>query len=223
MTILSVDPNVPVDYMRRKHPSYAGFDHIAWYVGNSLQAASYFVTRFGFKVIAHRGPETGSPLLSSYVVANGRAQLVFTAPVAGPDRKDHRASEHDHRLLKEAHAHLAKHGDGVKDIAFEVDDVCGIWEHAVTNDANAKSVAEPTVMGDVDADRGNALIATITTFGSTTHTLVNRSDYRGVFLPGYREVAGDDPINKLLPPIDCIEIDHCVGNQPWNGLDDIVR
>lgn len=221
MIIPTVDPNVPVNYMRKKHPSYAGFHHIAWFVGNSLQAASYFVTRFGFKVVAHRGPETGSPLLSSYVVVNGGARLVFTGPVAGPDRQDHRASEHDHLVLQEVHNHLTQHGDGVKDIAFEVDDVRGIWEHAVANDAN--SVAEPTVVHDVDPDKGSVLTATITTFGSTTHTLVNRSDYRGVFLPGYHEVTDDDPISALLPAIDCIEIDHCVGNQPWNGLDDIVH
>ncbi|KAE8155479.1 Glyoxalase/Bleomycin resistance protein/Dihydroxybiphenyl dioxygenase [Aspergillus tamarii] len=217
----SIDTNLPVECVQKSDPNYAAFHHVSWYVGNSLQAASFFVTRFGFRIVAYRGPETGSPLLSSYVVANGGVRLVFTAPVTGPDYQNGRASGNDRKILKEIHEHLTTHGDGVKDIAFEVHDVRSIWEHATANEA--ESVCEPTVTWDDNRANGKVITATIATFGSTMHSLVDRSDYRGIFLPGYQEVSADDPINALLPPINYIEIDHCVGNQPWNGLDKIVK
>lgn len=215
-----VDPEVPVGVLRSSNPNYAGFHHLTWYVGNAHQAATYFVTRFGFEVVAYRGPETGSPILVSYVIKNGGARLSFTAPVVAPDQPcDKPASEEEKLLVKEIHAHLTKHGDGVKDIAFEVDDVRSIWEHAVAN--GATSIQKPTEL--TEPQKGKVLTATITTFGETTHTFINRSEYQGVFLPGYREITEQDPINAILPKTDYIEIDHCVGNQPWDGLDGIVQ
>ncbi|CAL5866137.1 uncharacterized protein PFLUO_LOCUS344 [Penicillium psychrofluorescens] len=203
MPLPLVDPEIPVGVVRKTLPSYAGFHHLGWYVGNARQAATYYVTRFGFEVVAYRGPETGSPLLSSYVVKNGGACLSFTAPLVGPHKScDKPSSEEDRQLVKEIHDHLTKHGDGVKDIAFEVDD-------------------QPTELAEIK--NGKIISATITTFGDTTHTFINRSEYQGSFLPGYKEVTEHDPVNVILPKTAYIEIDHCVGNQPWNGLDQIVQ
>ena len=66
-------------------------------------------------------------------------------------------------------------------------------------------------------------MATMGTYGDTTHTLIDRKRFSGAFLPGYVATIGDDPVNKFLPKIDFIEIDHCVGNQPWDGLDTAVK
>ncbi|KAJ5174131.1 4-hydroxyphenylpyruvate dioxygenase [Penicillium canariense] len=201
------------------NPNYTGFDYISWYVGNARQAATYFVAHFGFKINAYCGPETGSYLTSSYVVSNGNARFVFTCPITGPDNtSETRASEDDRRFLNEIYAHLTKHGDGVKDIAFQVDDVTGAWEHAIEN--GATSIQKPTLMHDED---GAVLCATIKTYGDTAHSLINRLEYRGVFLPGFHPVTNMDRLNEQLPKVDLIEIDHCVGNQPWNGLDDMVK
>ncbi|RAK72370.1 4-hydroxyphenylpyruvate dioxygenase family protein [Aspergillus fijiensis CBS 313.89] len=207
--------------LRSVNPNYTGYDYVSWYVGNARQTATYFVAHFGFSIVAYRGPETGSYLSCSYVVANGAARFVFTAPIVAADNAaEQRGSDEDRRLLDEIQTHLNKHGDGVKDIAFQVDDVTGVWEHAVQN-GGAVSLQEPTTLTD-EVD-GEILRATIKTFGDTAHTLINRSGYRGVFLPGYAAVSGLDRLNDLLPPVDVIEIDHCVGNQPWDGLDTIVK
>ncbi|PWY93735.1 4-hydroxyphenylpyruvate dioxygenase 2 [Aspergillus sclerotioniger CBS 115572] len=205
--------------LRSINPNYTGFDHISWYVGNARQAATYFVAHFGFSIVAYRGPETGSYLSCSYVVMNGKARFVFTAPVTSPNNTwNTRASDADRQHLNEMQAHLTKHGDGVKDIAFAVDDVTGVWEHAVQN--GGTSIQKPELLKD---DTGEVLSATIQTFGDTAHTLINRSAYHGIFLPGYQAVSGLDRLNDLLPKIDVIEIDHCVGNQGWDGLDSIVK
>lgn len=146
---------------------------------------------------------------------------MLTAPITGPQNipSDKNVSEKDRSQLTEIQAHLIKHGDGVKDIAFQVDDVRGVWEHAIQN--GATSIQKPTILSD-EKD-GEVLYATIKTYGDTAHTLINRSNYRGVFLPGFRPVNDMNALNELLPKVDLIEIDHCVGNQPWNGLDGIVK
>lgn len=205
-------------------PEYVGFDHITWYVGNARQAASYYISRMGFKQIAYRGPETGSRSIASYVVSNGKATFVLTSPVrAAPGiGKDNDVPEAEKSLLKEIHEHLTVHGDGVKDVAFQIHgDVETVWKKAVDN--GAVSISSPTTMKGDEHDHGQVVIATIGTYGDTVHSLVNRQRYSGPFLPGYRAITADDPVNKYLPKIELIEIDHCVGNQPWAGLDKAVQ
>lgn len=204
-------------------PEYVGFDHITWYVGNAKQAASYYVARMGFRHVAYRGPETGSRSVASYVVSNGKATFVLTSPIRAPPGmgKVDDVPEDENALLQEIHDHLTKHGDGIKDVAFQIDgDVEAVWKRAV--DHGAVSIRSPkTLKGD--NGHGQIVIATIGTYGDTVHSLVNRQGYSGAFLPGYEPVTDDDPINKFLPKIDFIEIDHCVGNQPWNGVDGVVK
>jgi 4-hydroxyphenylpyruvate dioxygenase len=230
MTIPAADETI---FPTNLGPEYIGFDHILWYVGNAKQAASYYITRMGFKPIAYRGPETGSPYLASYVIANGSAVFVLTGPVCGPARNDseeennalQRATKEDRAVLAAIHEHLTTHGDGVKDVAFRVTgDVGAVWKRAVENGAAA--VAEPRKLeGDNEGD-GHIMTATVGTYGDTVHSLVNREHYADTapFLPGYRVVDGDeDPINQILPPVQFLEIDHCVGNQTWGGVDRIVQ
>ncbi|KAL2217552.1 4-hydroxyphenylpyruvate dioxygenase [Thermoascus aurantiacus ATCC 26904] len=198
--------------------SYRGYDHVHWYVGNAKQAASFYVTRMGFERIAYRGLETGSRAICSHVVRNGDITFVLTSPLRSLDQLD-KVSPDERELLKEIHAHLEKHGDAVKDVAFEVDSVDAVFGAALKN--GAKIVSHPKVLED---DLGQVKVATLQTYGETTHTLVERKSYRGGFLPGYRmETDAKDPVSALLPEVRLKRIDHCVGNQDWYEMDKVCE
>lgn len=115
--------------------------------------------------------------------------------------------------LEEMQEHMERHGDAVKDVAFEVDDVRGLLAEAVKN--GAKVIREPYEMSD---ENGKVLCATIATYGETNHTLIQRDQYRGIFLPGYRETQIVEPLDAYLPQVDLEAIDHCVGNQDWDQM-----
>ncbi|GAW15693.1 hypothetical protein ANO14919_051120 [Xylariales sp. No.14919] len=200
-------------------PEFHGYDHVTWWVGNAKQAASYYNTFFGFRTVAYRGLETGSRYFTSYVVTNNDVRFVFTSPIRShaclpveePISKDELA------LLKEMHVHLERHGDAVKDVAFDVDDVQAVYDRAVSGaDGIAISVQPPRVFRGEGKD-GEVATAVIRTYGDTTHTLISRRGYTGPFLPGF---VARDPAPSLiaLPPIDLVRIDHCVGNQSWNEM-----
>ena len=196
---------------------YRGYDHITWYVGNAKQAATYYITRMGFRLVAKRGLETGSRNVASWVVSNGGATFVLTSPVRSSARFDKSPPAATDLLLQDIQAHLDKHGDGVKDVAFEVDDVRAVYSQAVAKGATA--VQEPIVTRD--GKYGEILTAAIRTYGDTTHTLIDRSRYTGSFLPGFAAVMTEDPLSQYLPAVPLEVIDHCVGNQDWNGMDAI--
>ena len=198
--------------------SYRGYDHVHWYVGNAKQAASYYITRMGFKRIAYRGLETGSRAICSHVIRNGEITFILTSPLRSLDQID-RFTPEEQDKLREIHHHLEQHGDAVKDVAFEVDDVDAVYSAAVKN--GAKSVSEPQVIADKG---GQVKVATIQTYGQTTHTLIERNQYHGSFLPGYRlEEDVEDPVSKFLPGVHLHRIDHCVGNQDWDEMDKICE
>lgn len=103
----------------------------------------------------------------------------------------------------------------MKDVAFEVDDVHAVYENAMNN--GAESVLPPHLDS---SDDGDVLSASIRTYGDTTHTFITRTTYTGAFLPGYRASTIKDPVNAYLPPINLEAIDHCVGNQDWDEMDE---
>lgn len=224
-TILASDGRtLPIDSslaLSTSGPGYRGYDHITWWVGNAKQAASYYITRLGFKSLAYRGLETGSRYIASHVVSNGNATFVLTSPIRSLSSIEgrHDVSAEDRRLLQEIHTHLAEHGDAVKDVAFEVDDVEAVWRQAVAKGAG--NVQEPTVY--TDGTDGEVLMAAVKTYGDTTHTLVQRRSYKGAFLPGYRAAVMDDPIARLLPDVNLEAIDHCVGNQDWGQMQSVCE
>ncbi|KAI9046287.1 4-hydroxyphenylpyruvate dioxygenase family protein [Aspergillus affinis] len=197
--------------------SYKGYDHVQWYVGNAKQAATYYITRMGFRRIAYRGLETGSRAICSHVIRNGDITFILTSPLRSQDQID-RFSPSEQEELREIHQHLEQHGDGVKDVAFEVDSVDAVFDAAVSN--GAKAVFSPRVLQD---DDGEVKLAQIQTYGQTTHTLLERSAYRGLFLPGYKILDEVDPISRMLPDVGLIRIDHCVGNQNWDEMDKICE
>ncbi|KAI1418199.1 putative 4-hydroxyphenylpyruvate dioxygenase [Hypoxylon sp. FL1857] len=196
-------------------PSFQGYDHVTWWVGNAKQAASYYNTLFGFKTIAYRGLETGSRYFTSYVLANGDIRFVFTSPIRSYVHlpKDEPISADEYALLKEMHDHLERHGDAVKDVAFEVDSVEGVYYKAV--EQGATSVQPPKVLRD--KQHGDVLTAVIRTYGDTTHTLISRRNYTGPFMPGF-QTKSPPPSSVVLPPVDLARIDHCVGNQSWGEM-----
>ena len=178
--------------------SITGTDHVGMIVGNAKQAAVYYQERFGFAPIAYKGLETGSRETSAWVMRQGKVILVLESPL----RQDH---PHN--------AHLARHGDAVKDIAFLVDDARLAWEW--TTGRGARSVRGPEVLED---PHGRVVLATIATYGDSTHTFVERKDYDGVFLPGYEAAAPTRPVTA----VGLEHIDHIVGNQGDGGMESVA-
>jgi 4-hydroxyphenylpyruvate dioxygenase len=199
-------------------PNFHGYDHITWYVGNAKQAASYYTTRLGFYTIAYKGLETGSRYIASHVVANGNIRFVLTSPLKSYTALDgdEPITSEERSLLKDIYQHLERHGDAVKDVAFEVDNVEAVYAQAVAQDA--VSIQPPRTIRD---ENGFVTTAIIRTYGDTTHTLISRSSYSGLFLPGFRGIPQSkvDPLQKFLPCVQLEAIDHCVGNQDWGAME----
>lgn len=173
-----------------------GVDHIEFYVGNARQAAHFYRSAFGFDVVAYSGPETGVRDRASYVLRQGDVHLVMTAPLS-PDG--------------EIADHVRLHGDGVRALAFQVEDANSAYQDAVNR--GARPVAEPHVVED---DRGAVRLATVRTFGDTVHTFVERSEYEGAFLPGFREEFKQGTGAGLQV------VDHCVCNVELHRMDEWV-
>jgi len=165
-----------------------GTDFVEFYVGNAKQASHYYRTAFGFQLVAYRGPETGTRDRATYLMQQNKVRLLLTSPLS---------PEHP------AAAHVAQHGDGVRDIALWVDDAREAFNVAV--ERGAKPVQQPTVLRD---DAGEVVIAAIHTYGDTIHSLVERRNYKGLFLPGFQAVS---PVYSP-PPVGLQYVDHCVGN-----------
>lgn len=105
--------------------------------------------------------------------------------------------------------HLIKHGDGVRDIALTVDDSNAVYDYAIKN--GAASIKPPTKLEDKD---GHVIVSTIKTYGDTTHTFVERKNYKGLFMPGYQPHYHNEAFNQKFPPVKFEKVDHIVGNQP---------
>jgi 4-hydroxyphenylpyruvate dioxygenase len=164
-----------------------GIDHVELWVGNSAQASYFFRHAFGFREVAYSGLETGVRELVSHVLEQGDIRLVVTGTL---------------RSLTEVAGHHARHGDGVKAIALAVPDVEHAYREAVARGAHG--LLEPQEVTD---EHGTVRLAEIAAYGETVHRFVDRSDYDGPFLPGYRAVDRDGPGNELV-----FGIDHIVGN-----------
>ena len=164
----------------------------------------------GFTPVAYRGLETNSRDIVSHVVRQGTITFVFSSPlnpgvttISGDDMG----------------AHLIKHGDGVKDVAFTVADCKAIYNSAMKR--GGKSILEPTEYTD---ENGTVIISTVATYGDTLHSFIERKNYKGVFLPGYKALPpSNDPLITITPPINLDFIDHIVGNMPNAGMEPSVQ
>src|SRR5258706_9117145 len=165
-----------------------GTDHIEFYVGNAKQASYFYQHAMGFELVAYSGPETGVRDRASYVVRQGKINFVFTTALL-PD--------------SEINGHVALHGDGVKVLALLVDDAEKSYYETVSR--GAKSHTEPQTLSD---EFGEVKTASIHTYGDTVHLFVERKNYRGPFLPGYRAAKS----RFKTTPLGLEHVDHCVGN-----------
>lgn len=175
-----------------------GTDHVEFYVGNARQAAYFYRAAFGMKLIAYAGPETGTRDRASYVLQQGKVRFVLTTSL----RTDSEIARHTH-----------KHGDGVRAIALWVDDAADAWRETTLRGAH--SVQEPTESSDED---GSVVVASIAAYGDTLHTFVERKNYSGAFLPGYRAM----PEDHVARPVGLLHIDHIVGNVGWHAMNEWV-
>ncbi len=165
-----------------------GTDHIEFYVGNAKQASLFYQHCMGFELIAYAGPETGIRDRSSYVLQQGKIRLVLTTSLL-PD--------------SEISAHVKKHGDGVKVLALWVDDASQSFKE--TTARGAEPAQDPKILTD---EFGEVVVSSIKTYGDTWHTFVERKNYKGPFLPGYKPAKS----SLTVHPIGLKYVDHCVGN-----------
>jgi len=170
-----------------------GTDYIEFYVGNAKQAAHYYRAAFGFQLIGYRGPETGVRDRASYLLAQGKIRFVLTTAI----RADLSP------VANKIDEHVQKHGDGVHDIALWVDDARDAFAKAV--ERGATPFREPAVLHD---DDGEIVTASFKIYGETVHSLVERKNYRGLFMPGFVAV---EP-HFAPPEVGLKYVDHCVGN-----------
>jgi 4-hydroxyphenylpyruvate dioxygenase len=176
-----------------------GTDHVELYVGNAKQSAHYFKTAFGFQDLAYAGLETGLKDRTSYVLKQDKIVLVLTSALTASSP---------------INDHLVTHGDGVKNVALWVDDATKSWHE--TTSRGAESAFEPYTLTD---EHGSVVMAGIKAYGDTVHVFVERTNYRGAFMPGYM------PLNREFQPADCglKFIDHMVGNVGWGEMNTWVE
>jgi 4-hydroxyphenylpyruvate dioxygenase len=174
------------------------WDHLELWVGNAKQSAYFYEHAFGFTRIAYAGPETGVRDRASYVLEQGDIRLVLTSGLRG-----------DSEITRFS----CLHGDGVKDIALRVPSAENAYRQAVQR--GARGVLEPHW---VDDSYGRVELAGIATYGDTTHTFVNRSEYAGPYLPGYVSIA-EDGVGR---GVGLVAIDHVVGNVELGRMDEWV-
>ncbi|MBI2273707.1 MAG: 4-hydroxyphenylpyruvate dioxygenase [Bacteroidetes bacterium] len=176
-----------------------GTDYVEFYVGNAKQAAHFYKTAFGFQSLAYAGPETGVKDRVSYVVRQHKLTFMFTTPL---------------RSQNPMADHIYKHGDGVKVLALKVEDATDAWQQ--TTSRGGKSYLEPETLTDAD---GQVVLSGIHTYGDTVHVFVERKNYKGVFMPGFRKWE------TVYNPTDTglLYVDHCVGNVGWNQMNPWVK
>jgi len=178
-------------------------DHVRFFVGNARQSAYFYRNAFGFDVVAYAGLETGVKHEAAYVLRQGEITFVLVSSLRANDPDNLR---------------LMFHGDGVKDIAFEVEDVKAAFDAAVSR--GALGVAAPVRVED---EHGSYEWAAIRAYGDTTHSFVNRDRYRGVFAPGYRPLEPDRYSPRTFRAVGLKAIDHIVANVEEGKMDEWVR
>jgi 4-hydroxyphenylpyruvate dioxygenase len=177
---------VPSPTLQKNPLKLRTLHHIEFWVGNAKQAAHYYRNVFGFSQAAYSGLETGQREQTSYAMVQGKARFLLTSP---------QSSRHP------AGEHLKKHGDGVRDICFNVDDADFAFEEAVRR--GARPAVPPRTLSD---EHGSMRYAAIHAYGDTLHSFLSNRDYTGPFLPGFksREIPN--------PGIGILMVDHIVAN-----------
>lgn len=177
-------------------------DYVQFYVGNAKQSAYFYAHLFGFEIEQISDLTTGVRDSASYLLTQGNIRFLLTSGLTS-----------DHPATKE----VSLYGDGIKDIAFTVEDAEKAFEVAVSN--GAEPAYEPYEMKD---EHGVVVKSAIKTFGRVMHSFVSR---RG----GYQREKAIQKGNRFLPTFNVLEdlainkfnranptglfyVDHCVGN-----------
>lgn len=189
----------PVEEQFDDHLGLQDVDFVEHYVGNAKQASHFYQTVFGFELKAYSGLETGNRDRVSYLLQQGNIRFLVTS------------SLNSHSPIAD---HIAKHGDGIRDIAMHVEDVDRAYKETVKR--GAEGVEKPH---DLEDEHGIIRKAAIATYGDTIHTLIDRSNYDGIFMPGFESV--ESPIKKI-EPVGIQYVDHCVGNVEKGKMNDWV-
>jgi 4-hydroxyphenylpyruvate dioxygenase len=177
-----------------------GTDYIEFYVGNAKQAAHFYMSAFGFQALAYAGPETGVKDKCSYALRQHKLTFVLTTPLR---------SEND------IATHVYRHGDGVKAVALKVEDSALSWKRTVSR--GATSILKPETLED---ESGEVVMSGIGLYGDTVHYFIERHNYKGVFMPGFREWSN---LDFAPPDTGLLYVDHCVGNVGWNQMNVWVK
>jgi 4-hydroxyphenylpyruvate dioxygenase len=178
-------------------------DHVRFFVGNARQSAYFYRNAFGFDVIAYAGLETKTRHEAGYVLRQGDIIFVLASPLSPEHPEAQR---------------IIMHGDGVQDVALEVDNVEAAYQAAISR--GAVGVIEPRALED---EHGVYETATIQAYGDTTHSFVNHDRYRGVFAPGYKPLDPDRYSPRTFHPVGLMTIDHIVGNVEEGKMNEWVR
>jgi 4-hydroxyphenylpyruvate dioxygenase len=176
-----------------------GTDYIELYVGNAKQSAYYYKTAFGFHSLAYAGPETGDKEKVSYVIRQNKVTFVLTTPL----KPDGPIAEQ-----------ILQHGDGVKFLSLGVNDARDAWKQTTLR--GARSFMEPKALRD---EFGELVMSGIHTYGETVHLFIDRKNYNGPFMPGYRKWETEHEAE----PTGLLYVDHCVGNVGWNQMNRWVK
>lgn len=177
------------------------WDHIQFYCGNAKQSAIYYQYALGFKLTAYSGLETGNRETTSYVLEQGKIRFVLTSPL-GPEG-----------FIPD---HIKLHGDGVRDIALEVEDAANAFNE--TTKRGAVPVLKPSKYED---ENGYIIKSAIKTYGDTIHSFIERKNYKGIFLPGFIP-AGDRAVQGI-EDVGLRSIDHMVGNVELGKMNHWVK
>lgn len=180
-----------------------GTDHIEFYCGNAKQSAYFYQHAFGFQLVAYAGPETGIRDKASYVLQQGKVRFVLTTALSPED---------------EIAEHVKKHGDGVKFLSLLVDDASKAFEETVKR--GATPFMEPVRMAD---DDGVVCVSAIHTYGDTIHKFIERKNYKGAFLPGYKKVEVGEHGAQKIEDVGLLYVDHCVGNVELGQMNEWVK
>jgi 4-hydroxyphenylpyruvate dioxygenase len=178
-------------------------DHVRFFVGNARQSAYFYRNAYGFDVVGYAGLETKVKHEAGYVLKSGDITFVLVSPL--------RASHPEVQRL-------VLHGDGVSDIALEVDDVRAAYNAAVLR--GAVGVVGPTMLED---EFGRYEHASIRAYGDTTHSFVNRDNYRGMHMPGFKPIDPSRYQPSTSRPAGLKMIDHIVGNVEEGRMNEWVE
>jgi 4-hydroxyphenylpyruvate dioxygenase len=178
-------------------------DQVRFFVGNARQSAYFYRNAFGFDVVAYAGLETKMRHEAGYVLKQGQITFVLASPL-GPEHPES--------------SRLVQHGDGVQDIALEVDNVESSYQ--IATERGAVGVTPPTLLED---KHGVYEFATIQAYGDTTHTFVNHDRYRGVFAPGYEAIDAERYSPRTFQSVGLAAIDHIVANVEEGKMDEWVN